>query len=352
MCHWNLVSWIRGHARGVLLLPLLWAEPVFAEAPPAMLSQNTLYADIATKKVAAENSPYAPNYPLWSDGAAKSRWVYLPEGGQIDTNDPDHWIFPVGTKLWKEFAFKDPRSGQLHRVETRLMTKVQGSDGPKWRYYTYVWDQNGSDAKLDSGMGQQNVWPTGETSSHDIPGRTDCIYCHDNGGEPVLGFTALQLSSSRDPKAPHAEDRPIGSLTLSDLIALGRLTHQLPDPIEIVAANGTERAALGYLHSNCGNCHNPRGNAAFSGLMLNYPLKDHMSLGQQPALQTGVNKPTTQFKGLPLRISGGNPDASAIVARMRVFGHVYPRMPMMGSETVDEAGVDLLSEWIRSLPAP
>ena len=31
---------------------------------------------------------------------------------------------------------------------------------------------------------------------------------------------------------------------------------------------------------------------------------------------------------------------------------IDPRMPLKGSETVDKQAVDLLSEWIRSLPAP
>src|SRR5690349_1711795 len=68
------------------------------------LSQTGLYADIATKTIAADVLAFEPSYVLWSDGATKTRWVRLPPGTSIDTTDPDHWVLPVGTQLWKEFV--------------------------------------------------------------------------------------------------------------------------------------------------------------------------------------------------------------------------------------------------------
>src|SRR5436305_4822918 len=88
-----------------------------APRPPRLLSATGLYAD-ASLKIDARNRPYSPQYPLWSDGAGKSRWMYLPPGVQIDGTDIDSWVFPVGTKLWKEFAF-DGR-----RVETRFLWRA------------------------------------------------------------------------------------------------------------------------------------------------------------------------------------------------------------------------------------
>ena len=73
--------------------------------PPPTLGQAGLYSDIRSKTVAPENLPYAPQYPLYTDGAVKSRWIYLPPGQQIDASEPDQWVFPVGTRIFKEFAF-------------------------------------------------------------------------------------------------------------------------------------------------------------------------------------------------------------------------------------------------------
>src|SRR5205809_29033 len=57
--------------------------------------------------------PYTPGAVLWSDGAEKHRFLFLPPGAQIDTTDLDSWKFPVDTKAWKEFRV----DGKL--IETR-----------------------------------------------------------------------------------------------------------------------------------------------------------------------------------------------------------------------------------------
>src|SRR5437763_6919526 len=73
-----------------------------------------LCADKACTTINAGIAAYTPRYALWADAASKRRWIYLPPGTQIDTTDPDHWLFPTGTKIWKEFT-----SGST-RVETRF----------------------------------------------------------------------------------------------------------------------------------------------------------------------------------------------------------------------------------------
>ena len=40
------------------------------------------------------NLAFAPQYPLWTDGAAKRRWISLPPGTAIDASDPENWVFP------------------------------------------------------------------------------------------------------------------------------------------------------------------------------------------------------------------------------------------------------------------
>jgi hypothetical protein len=59
-----------------------------------------LYASFAEKRVAADVKPFKPGFELWSDGAEKQRWAYLPPGSKIDTTSFDEWVYPVGTKFW------------------------------------------------------------------------------------------------------------------------------------------------------------------------------------------------------------------------------------------------------------
>ena len=56
--------------------------------PPATLRGTGLYSDWATKTIARDNLPFSPQYPLWSDGAKKSRWVRIPKGTFIDASNP------------------------------------------------------------------------------------------------------------------------------------------------------------------------------------------------------------------------------------------------------------------------
>jgi hypothetical protein len=55
--------------------------------------------------------PFEPAFALWSDGVTKRRWIELPPGARIDATNTGDWIFPQGTKLWKEFSAARSRPG-------------------------------------------------------------------------------------------------------------------------------------------------------------------------------------------------------------------------------------------------
>src|SRR5262249_10101463 len=107
-------------SRGVLVLALALAscEDAARTLPlefPDKLSQAGLYEDLLTRKLASNVIAFAPDHKLWSDGAEKARWILLPDGKQIDGSDPDHWVFPIGTRFFKEFSLEG------RPLETRLI---------------------------------------------------------------------------------------------------------------------------------------------------------------------------------------------------------------------------------------
>ena len=142
-----------------------------------------------------DNIAFAPQYPLWSDGTSKRRWIYLPPGTAIDASRVDAWEFPVGTRLWKEFGYD-------RRVETRFIERL--ADG-SWRFAAYVWNEEGTDAVLAAEDGAVLPVSAAPGGRYVVPSRNDCLACHEGPPVPVLGFSALQLSPDRDPLAPHAE---------------------------------------------------------------------------------------------------------------------------------------------------
>lgn len=310
---------------------------------PLRLADTGLYADFATHRVRPEVLTFEPQYPLWSDGAAKKRWVHLPPGETIDASDPSHWQFPAGTKFWKEFSF-----GQ--RVETRYMERTGTGD---WIYATYVWTEDGTDAVLAPESGIRGVAEIQPGVRHDIPGRYDCLACHAGQPNAVLGFGALQLSPDRDLLAPHAQVPGPDAIDLDDLLARGLLRGAPPSaysrPPRIEAETPVERAVLGYLHANCGGCHNDHGPLSELGFSLEAPFSpDGRALSRAMDTAAGVQSsyvPSGESPGLA-RVAVGDPVHSMIVKRMSSRVPSL-QMPPLGTHVIDEEAVALVESWIR-----
>jgi hypothetical protein len=279
-------------------------QPVVADGAPATLAETGL----STLTV----QTFAPQYPLWTDGAAKQRWIYLP--GAIDASQPDAWELPVGTRLWKSFAF----DGAI--VETRYMERRL--DG--WVFATYV------DGVLVT-TGTQVMLSAGRT--HVVPSAKECLACHGTAATPVLGFSALQLSTDRDPNAIHGT--PAGDITLATLVADGHVASANIAP-RIAARSPQERAVLGYLHGNCGHCHRAAGPLGALDLDL-----------ARDAVGTTVGHPS-QFHAPALRITPGAPAASVLVERMRARDPIT-QMPPLGTQLVDDEAVRFVTAWIAAL---
>jgi hypothetical protein len=313
--------------------------------PPPHLRDTGLYGDWDAKRIAADHLPYSPQYPLWTDGAAKARWLHLPAGTWIDASNPDEWRFPVGTRLWKEFRFE-------RRAETRFIELTAAG----WRYATYAWNEDETEAVLAPEGGVRRSVEIRPGLHHAIPSRADCTACHEGGAVRALGVSALQLSPDRDPNAPHAEALPVGAVDLRALVERGLVRGVPAGPAalspRIEAATPTRRAALGYLHANCGSCHAGGGELASLELALNYSLLNAPGT-PPPAVRTTFGQPSrARIQGLPSpadRIRPGSPETSVLLARI-ASRHPVRQMPPLGSRLVDEDGVRLIRQWIAEEP--
>ena len=314
---------------------------------PERLSETGLYVSDQVGTVAPENRPFSPQYPLWTDGAKKTRWVYLPDGARIDASDQYAWEVPVGTKFWKEFQF----SGR--KVETRMIWRASVRD---WVFATYVWNEEGTDAVLAPTAGLRGVAQLAPGKRHDIPSATDCTACHGTTRPGPLGFNALQLSPDRDPNAIHAEPLEAGMVTLETLLVEQRVSHAPPDwathAPRVETSNPRTRSVLGYLVANCGGCHNGRGEIAALGPVLRY---EDLLRDADRVAASFVDQPTKWQ--LPGRIEGSvlvttdSPDQSALLARLRSRSP-SSQMPPLGTVLRDTEAVQAVTDWIsRDLPA-
>jgi hypothetical protein len=292
-------------------------------------------------KVAGNIQTYEPKYPLWADGATKQRYVYIPKCSTIDTSDMDHWKFPIGTRFWKQFSV-----GQT-RVETRLMHRF-GPGEADWLFATYQWDvadqTDPAAATLVDALGVPNANGT----THDIPPTGACTNCHGKLTERVLSFGAFQLSHAATGK----------DLAIAEISDLGWLTMSAHDGFD-VPGTAVQQAALGYLHGNCGGCHN-QGQSIPNA---QNPLFLRLLVGQKTYAATDAVKTTVgvivssgqaAITGKP-RIAPMSPDTSAILLRMKDRGTSLQMPPVSTDSTKDpdtNGGVKVVTDWVNSIPLP
>jgi len=249
----------------------------------------------------------------------------LPDGAQIDTSDMDFWSYPVGTTAWKEFT----RDGT--RVETRMLRK----NGPKpsdWTMIAYQWRSDMTDA-----VAVPNGVPDASGTEHDIPSQANCHFCHGNMKDVLLGVTAIQLSHSTS----------LAGLRIDDLITEGRLSAPPPAPYQL-PGTAVEEKALGYLHANCGMCHNSQ-----SAVSHTTPLRLWESTSLLDTVEHTLGYSTTvrrknQFLPDLHVIEPGRPDDSELVIRISERG---PRqMPPLATKIVDPTGIAAIRAWVDSMP--
>ncbi len=293
--------------------------------PPQFLSETGLFeGDMVTLAPGVEE--FEPQFVLWSDGATKRRWISLPPDSQIDTTDMDFWKYPPGTRLWKEFT----RDGV--RVETRLLAKRP--DGSWWTM-AYQWNDDQTDAEArPAGVKDASNTP------HDIPSQDDCAACHGKMADTVLGFSAIQLSHDG------------AGVTLADLIDRDALSAPPAGPFT-VPGTAEDQAMLGYLHANCGTCHNHQSPLIVARTDLELWLLTGQldSLANTPTFTTAVDHDINVADGpagADKRIAIGSADTSAAYLRMGTRTESY-KMPPLGTEEVDETTKALFKAWIDGL---
>lgn len=290
---------------------------------PQRLSETGLFTDTARGILEPAVKAYAPRFELWSDGATKRRWWWIPKETRIDTSDMDSWVFPVGTKFWKEFT----RDGL--RVETRLLEKVAPD---QWVALAYLWRDDQSDA---------DAVPFGAIDAagtqHDVPASNECGACHGGRKSFVLGFAAIQLSSA-----------PEGEPDLAALSAAGLLTAPPAASYEVPGSE-IESAALGYLHANCSHCHHQNRPERSGARCFDPESELDFSLSVNAL---GTPQDTATYRSaVGSVVEPGRPEESRLLELVSRRGF-FKQMPPLATERVDGTAKILLERWIREMSPP
>ena len=296
---------------------------------PATLAEFGLFADPVRQVPAEGVRPYRLNTPLYSDGAEKLRFVYLPAGASLVAGEDGLLQFPVGTALVKTFAFGEGDARRL--IETRLL--LHRAEG--WVALPYLWNEAQTEARLAiAGARVPVTAPGGEAISYRVPNKNQCKECHGlNGAVIPLG-----------PKVRNLDEGWLKGLVAAGHLAAVPAGADLLPEWEHREGATPEAAARGYLEVNCAHCHRPGAMASNSGLDLRWE--------QAGATALGIGKrPVAAGRGsggLSFGIVPGRPEQSIMVHRMAsTEGGVA--MPELGKATVDRDGLKAVERWIAAM---
>jgi hypothetical protein len=374
-------------------------DPTDNSKAPALLSATGFYDNIATKQVTARAFFYDVNTALWSDAAEKRRWVLLKPNTFIRYQDvTDYYTYPDSTVFVKEFAIDTVPGNAASRIlwETRLLIlkKDTAMKVDRWYGFSYRWNDLGTDAHLvnfyDGEFDTVTTYPKGlgqpaVAKKWAFPSQENCNECHrkasgmEKSTRSVLGFFTAQLNRN----VPGNNGQTVNQLT--HLFDTGVFEAMTPRPNFALAPRwaaihdttaSLDLRARSYLGANCSGCHSKSGkesgavhvevNFDFYDMKKPEEFTDNSRNGALEYQPTKVGNPETEDKNSIVRPK--HPERSSIIWRMQVeneelappdssvwlFSTAFATrerfMPPIGRYEADTAAIQLLSQWINSLP--
>lgn len=324
--------------------------------PPARLSLTGAFASLNTLAPTPGVIPFAVNSPLWSDAAHKQRWMVIPNNGApygedetIGFSPTGEWTYPVGTVMVKHFELGiDERNPNLKkRLETRFL--VRGTNG-QFFGYTYKWRADGSDADLLPAGLDENITITTATGATRIqswhyPSRSECLQCHNQNANGVLGPKTRQLNGDYTYSVTGRTDNQLRALNHIGIFDPPINEENIPGYARTVPLTDedspVETRVRSYIDSNCAHCHRPGGVAAMWDGRFDTPISSQNIINGEVFSTFGIH------------------GAKEVVPRSLEQSLMYLRasstesglkMPPLAKNLVDAKAVDLIAQWINSLP--
>jgi uncharacterized repeat protein (TIGR03806 family) len=335
--------------------PFLNMPTTYNGALPSLLSKTGVFSDTASRTPAGGLIPYIPNVPLWSDGAVKSCYLAMPNNGGLITPDEqirpyltNAWKFPAGTVFVKNFDLVVNETNSnipRRRLETQIL--VRDSNGGVYGV-TYKWRADNSDADLLATGSSEAVAITNatgvRTQTWTYLSPADCLTCHTPVAGYVLGVNTRQLNGSFTYPNTGITDNQIRTLNRLGLFSPAINEANIAGFEKLSALTDSsaslEQRARSYLDANCAQCHRPGGIGNFDA-RYDTPL----------ANQHLVNFPASVTLGFDnvRMIAPGDLRRSIIYDRINTNAPII-KMPPLARNRIDSNAVQILGDWINSLP--
>ncbi|HEY3861253.1 MAG TPA: LamG-like jellyroll fold domain-containing protein [Verrucomicrobiae bacterium] len=324
-------------------------------AIPALLSQTGAYLDTSNRIPSSGLIPYAPNTPLWSDGAQKSRYLALPYSGapvlpsaQIGFASTGQWSFPSGTVFVKNFDLvvnETNASVPPRRLETRLL--VRDTNGMVYGV-TYKWRPDNSDADLLTGSLAEPILVTNATGvvtqNWYYPSPADCLTCHTRVTGYVLGVNSRQLNGTNFYPATGVADNQLRTLNRLGLFNPSFDEAAIAGFEQLASVTNASaplvQRARSYLDANCAQCHQPGGTGITFDARYDTPLANQNIVNTTAAFSLGCDHAKV--------VAPSDVWRSVLYDRMNTVDPAI-KMPTLARNLIDTNAVAVMAAWINSL---
>lgn len=296
---------------------------------PRKLSSTGIFADTSEMVPAVGVIPYQISAHAWQGGGTSEFLLALPGKETIQIARLQRgWKYPAGTVFAKTISLGS----------VRVETQVLHFDGINWQPYSYLWNDDQTDAALvkSAGVEKEVRYQLADGKSvhkvWKVQTRAQCRTCHGRQNGGAVGFSLENLST----------------LQVKDFIDAGVLNRAAPEQWKIASmvsphdlSQSLDARARSYLAANCAHCHR-RGGGGTVPADLSYSTAEE----QMNVVDAEPNQGDFGIANAKV-IAAGRPWKSTLFYRMATSGSGH--MPKLADWDNDLEGLQLVHQWIASL---
>lgn len=293
-------------------------DKIFSSMLPKLSDYGIYEGNAADLIPSGSYKLYEPSSGSFTDYAEKQRLIKVPNGFTLIAKGNGLPDFPEGTIIVKTFYYFN--EGRKQIIETRVIIKT----GTDWIAGAYKWNSEQTDALLITKEANIPVTFTDKGNTRNInyhiPDTKDCAKCHKSNGEFLpIGIKIRNLNKNINHDGENINQ--LESLRNEGILAIGEISgyEKLPDwEDESVSLDKRARA---YLDVNCAFCHSDGGYCSFLNIIK-------LRLGYEvPFDETRIAKKAGRLDKLMSK----------------------KKMPYIGTTIVDDEGLSLIKEYLKSL---
>jgi hypothetical protein len=214
---------------------------------------------------------------------------------------------------------------------------------------TYKWRPDNSDADLLTGSLNEAILITNatgvSTQTWYYPSPADCLTCHTPIANYVLGLNTRQLNGNLSYPATGNTDNQLRTLNRLGLFYPAINEADIANYLKLSSLTNTsaslEARARSYIEANCVQCHQPGGTGPTFDARFDTP----------PPGQHITNYPAAFSLGLDRAYIVKSQDTWRSVLLYRINStNSNNKMPPLARNLVDTNAVQVITDWINSLP--